>query len=214
MPSESVSYHLADLVDRKAEQVHLANQLQSDIRNQQQELKERLDDLDEEVDEDGLSEGTKRGVRQLEQDMWRWERDNYETMGLMTRELSGLSLLKAWNALPSALKPEPRDPAPQGRVLLLDYATQIDRKLLDEVGRTQQLLAERDQAVEKAIKEKSASDAEKEVLVAKLRAAEADNESYKEKIKELQLQMQMGSMGLGGQDGENARKVAACREQS
>lgn len=87
MPSESVSYHLADLVDRKAEQVHLANQLQSDIRNQQQELKERLDDLDEEVDEDGLSEGTKRGVRQLEQDMWRWERDNYETMGLMTREV-------------------------------------------------------------------------------------------------------------------------------
>lgn len=60
-------------------------------------------------------------------------------------------------------------------MLLLDYATQIDRKLLDEVGRTQQLLAERDQAVEKAIKEKSASDAEKEVLVAKLRAAEADN---------------------------------------
>lgn len=72
------------MVDHKASQLQMIGQLGSEILRQQQELNERMKDLDDEGDEE-LDEGTKRRLRDLEMAVGRWEKDNDDTL----REISG-----------------------------------------------------------------------------------------------------------------------------
>lgn len=84
MTGESLKAHLSSLVDQKASQLHMIGQLGSEILRQQQELNERMRDLEDEGD-DELDDATKRRLRDLELAVGRWEKDNDDTL----REIGG-----------------------------------------------------------------------------------------------------------------------------
>lgn len=84
MTSGSMKAQLAALAEQKANQLQMIGQLGSEILRQQQELTDRMQDLDKDGEEE-LNDGTKRRLRDLELAVGRWERDNDETL----REISG-----------------------------------------------------------------------------------------------------------------------------
>lgn len=87
MNGEYLKSHLATIVEQKANQLQMIGQLGAEIIRQQQELNDRMRDLDGEEEEE-LDESTKRRLRDLEMAVGRWEMDNEDTLREISAKVS------------------------------------------------------------------------------------------------------------------------------